>query len=131
MKPIFYTRMRLGEFDPPEMNPYLNIKDMSLLNFARHRQIALEAAQMSFVLLKNRNNVLPITKFNNTLPLEKIAVSCQECFTFCKANNTIHEYKLFCLIFFSCAQGARMHGAGCLRFQWAFKTLPPWSGRNM
>ena len=21
-KPLFYTRMRLGEFDPPEMNPY-------------------------------------------------------------------------------------------------------------
>ena len=22
VKPLFYTRMRLGEFDPPEMNPY-------------------------------------------------------------------------------------------------------------
>ncbi|ESO99214.1 hypothetical protein LOTGIDRAFT_239741 [Lottia gigantea] len=25
VKPLFYTRMRLGEFDPPEMNPYASI----------------------------------------------------------------------------------------------------------
>ena len=26
IKPLFMTRMRLGEFDPPEMNPYTKVR---------------------------------------------------------------------------------------------------------
>ena len=66
-----YVRMRLGEFDPPEMNPYLNITDMSLINCEAHRQVALDAAMKSFVLLKNSHNTLPLKK----LPVDQVSVS--------------------------------------------------------
>lgn len=37
--PLCYTRMKLGEFDPPEMNPYSYL-DMSFVQSQDHRQIA-------------------------------------------------------------------------------------------
>jgi len=58
---MFYTRMRLGEFDPPQMNPYSSI-DMSVVLSSEHRELAIQAASMSFVLLKNSNGYLPIKK---------------------------------------------------------------------
>lgn len=69
VKPLFYTRMRLGEFDPPGMNPYLQY-NMSLVQSEAHRQLAVKAAMQTFVLLKNENRLLPIRKHFN-----KIAVS--------------------------------------------------------
>ena len=68
VKPLFNTRMRLGEFDPPEMNPYSYL-DLSLVQSVNHRQIAMEAAKKSFVLLKNKNDFLPLKQ-----RLKKIAV---------------------------------------------------------
>lgn len=61
--------MKLGEFDPLKMNPY-NYLDMSLVQSEDHRQIALDAAKKSFVLLKNNGSFLPLTK-----KLKRIAVS--------------------------------------------------------
>lgn len=61
VKPLIYTRMRLGDFDPPEMNPYSKI-DKSVLLSPAHREMAVQAASMSFVLLKNLKNYLPIRK---------------------------------------------------------------------
>ncbi|XP_025097179.1 probable beta-D-xylosidase 2 isoform X2 [Pomacea canaliculata] len=60
-KPLFYTRMRLGEFDPPSMNPYTDL-DLSIIQSPDHQALALEAAMKSFVLLKNRNSFLPLKK---------------------------------------------------------------------
>ncbi|KAG8588427.1 hypothetical protein GDO81_005970 [Engystomops pustulosus] len=57
--PLFYTRMRLGEFDPPEMNPYSSL-DLSSVQNQEHRDLAVEAAIKSFVLLKNQNHTLPL-----------------------------------------------------------------------
>ncbi|XP_076466350.1 uncharacterized protein LOC143297766 isoform X2 [Babylonia areolata] len=59
VKPLFYTRMRLGEFDPPAMNPYTKL-DLSLIQSPAHRALSLEAAKNSFVLLKNEGGFLPI-----------------------------------------------------------------------
>ena len=59
IKKPFMARMRLGEFDPPSMNPYAGI-DMSVVLSESHVAQATRAAQMSFVLLKNSNNVLPL-----------------------------------------------------------------------
>ena len=56
---MWYTRMRLGEFDPPEMNPYTNIS-IDVIQSESHRWLATQAAKMSFVLLKNEKNLLPI-----------------------------------------------------------------------
>ncbi|XP_060068514.1 uncharacterized protein LOC132548653 isoform X3 [Ylistrum balloti] len=68
VKPLFYTRMRLGEFDPPDMNPYDRL-DLSNIQSADHRAKSLEAAMKSFVLLKNVNHLLPFHKI-----FKKIAV---------------------------------------------------------
>ncbi|KAM9320137.1 uncharacterized protein PAF06_004614 [Gastrophryne carolinensis] len=57
--PLFYTRMRLGEFDPPDMNPYSAL-DLSSVQTPEHRELAVEAAVKSFVLLKNLRNTLPL-----------------------------------------------------------------------
>ncbi|XP_053562988.1 uncharacterized protein LOC128653621 isoform X2 [Bombina bombina] len=57
--PLFYTRMRLGEFDPPDMNPYSSL-DLSSVQTQEHRDLAVEAAIKSFVLLKNKGNLLPL-----------------------------------------------------------------------
>ena len=59
VKPLMYTRMRLGEFDPPEMNAYTQIS-MDVIQSDPHRQLARQAALESFVLLKNQANFLPI-----------------------------------------------------------------------
>jgi beta-glucosidase len=71
VKPLFYTRMRLGEFDPPGMNPYLQY-NMSLVQSEAHRLLALKAAMQSFVLLKNENRLLPIRKHFNKMAVSLI-----------------------------------------------------------
>lgn len=52
VKPLFYTRMRLGEFDPPEMVPYTKY-NMTEIESEAHRKLSVEAAVKSFVLLKS------------------------------------------------------------------------------
>ncbi|NWQ81877.1 XYL1 arabinofuranosidase, partial [Columbina picui] len=59
VRPLFYTRMRLGEFDPPSMNPYSTL-DLSVVQSPEHRNLSLEAAVKSFVLLKNVRGTLPL-----------------------------------------------------------------------
>ena len=59
-------RMKLGEFDPPEMIPFNNIS-IDVIQSAEHRNIALNAAQMSLVLLKNDGGLLPLKKKLNTV----------------------------------------------------------------
>ena len=58
VKPLYYTRMRLGEFDPPTMNPYSQL-NLSEVQSPQHRHLALYTAMQSFVLLKN-DGVLPV-----------------------------------------------------------------------
>ncbi|XP_050400684.1 uncharacterized protein LOC126817636 [Patella vulgata] len=53
MKPMWNIRMRLGEFDPPEINPYKQM-NLSVIESPAHRALAIEAATKSFVLLKNQ-----------------------------------------------------------------------------
>lgn len=58
LKRILAARFRLGEFDPPEAVPYSSI-DKSKLNSKENRELALEVAQKSIVLLKNEG-ALPL-----------------------------------------------------------------------
>ncbi|CAI8019306.1 Xylan 1,4-beta-xylosidase [Geodia barretti] len=61
---LFLVRMRLGEFDPPEMNPYTKLKVEDYVQSEAHRQLSLEAAMASAVLMKNDMTMgmtLPIT----------------------------------------------------------------------
>ncbi|RUS85385.1 hypothetical protein EGW08_006870 [Elysia chlorotica] len=59
VKPLFYTRMRLGQFDPPENNPFSRLNS-SVVETPEHQAKAVEVAAKSFVLLKNLNNALPL-----------------------------------------------------------------------
>ena len=49
-----------GEFDPESMNPY-NTIDGSQIQSQTHRDLAIKAASMTFTLLKNDKNVLPLS----------------------------------------------------------------------
>jgi beta-glucosidase len=49
---IFTIRMRLGEFDPPEIVPYAGIKS-HVINDPSHNDLAIEVATKTPVLLKN------------------------------------------------------------------------------
>jgi len=59
VKRLFEARFRLGMFDPPESVPWskLTIADNDT---PAHRQLALEAARKSIVLLKNDRSTLPL-----------------------------------------------------------------------
>jgi beta-glucosidase len=56
---LFSARFRLGLFDPPAMVPYSNVK-ASENDSDAHRQLALRVAQEAIVLLKNKDNFLPL-----------------------------------------------------------------------
>ena len=58
-----WTRFRLGLFDPPEKVPYSKIT-ISQNDTPEHRQVALEVARQSLVLLKN-NGILPLDRTKN------------------------------------------------------------------
>lgn len=58
---LFMVRMRLGEFDPPELNPYKRLNVSDFVQSDAHRALSLRAALESFVLLKNdREKGLPL-----------------------------------------------------------------------
>jgi len=63
---LLKTRFRLGFFDPEDKNPYNKIGP-EVVGCDKHVALAHEAALKSVVLLKNKNNVLPLKKDLRTL----------------------------------------------------------------
>ncbi|MBL7701886.1 MAG: glycoside hydrolase family 3 C-terminal domain-containing protein [Ferruginibacter sp.] len=55
------ARFKLGMFDDASLNPYASIP-YSVVNNAEHKKYALELAEQSIVLLKNKNDILPLSK---------------------------------------------------------------------
>ncbi|SNT64538.1 beta-glucosidase [Asanoa hainanensis] len=55
---VLGVRLRLGEFDPPERNPYAAVTT-DVVNCPEHQRLAREAARRAIVLLRN-DGVLPI-----------------------------------------------------------------------
>lgn len=62
---LLRTWFRLGFFDPAEENPYTRIGP-EVVNCPAHRDLALEAAEKSLVLLKN-DGILPLAGRRNVL----------------------------------------------------------------
>ena len=68
VKRLFTIRYRLGVFDPVSMVKYAQTPS-SVLEAPQHKAHALKMAQQSIVLLKNQNNILPLSK-----KIKKIAI---------------------------------------------------------
>lgn len=58
---LIMARMKLGQFDPDKDVKYSKIP-YSVLDSKEHKQMALDAARKSIVLLKNENKILPLSK---------------------------------------------------------------------
>jgi beta-glucosidase len=60
LRHIFSVRFRLGEFDPPDRNPYAAVTP-AVIDSPEHRRLARQAADAQLVLLKNERGALPLT----------------------------------------------------------------------
>ena len=58
---LYTALFKLGMFDPQEMVPYAQIP-YEVNDCEEHRELALQMARESIVLLKNENNLLPLSK---------------------------------------------------------------------
>lgn len=65
---LMKAKIKLGMFDDPEKVPYSSIP-YSVVDCESHRLIALQSARESIVLLKNENNILPLSKQVKTIAL--------------------------------------------------------------
>jgi beta-glucosidase len=63
---LLLARFKLGMFDPPAMVKYSKIP-LGESDSKTHRDLAVETARKSIVLLKNQNNVLPLSKKLKTI----------------------------------------------------------------
>jgi beta-glucosidase len=66
LRRLFTARFKLGMFDPPAMVPYSKITPAQN-NTEEHRQLNLKAAREAIVLLKNKDNFLPLKKTYATI----------------------------------------------------------------
>ena len=65
---LLLARFQLGMFDPDEIVPFSSIS-YDVVDSENHKKLAEEAAKKSMVLLKNEDNILPLSK-----EVKKIAV---------------------------------------------------------
>ena len=63
---LFTARMKLGMFDPPARVAYASIP-LSENDSAAHRELALQAARETLVLLKNQGHLLPLRGHYKTI----------------------------------------------------------------
>ncbi len=66
---VLRDRIRLGEFDPPEMVPFSSISSNVICSL-EHRSLALQVARESIVLLQNEGGLLPL----DSAKLKRVAV---------------------------------------------------------
>ena len=74
---LYIVIFRLGEFDPDSMNPYSTINLDQVLS-PEHRALAVDVSVKTFVLLKNEENTLPITKQPGTMAVSFVPPVCLE-----------------------------------------------------
>ena len=64
LRRIIVARIRLGDFDPDSVAQW-NALGMDLVNRPEHRQLALDMAHETLVLLHNKGNALPLERGSN------------------------------------------------------------------
>ena len=74
---VLTARMKLGLFDGTERNPYTRISP-SVIGSKEHQQIALDAARECIVLLKNKNNMLPLN-VNKVKSIAVVGINAGKC----------------------------------------------------
>ncbi|HEX9187570.1 MAG TPA: glycoside hydrolase family 3 C-terminal domain-containing protein, partial [Vicinamibacteria bacterium] len=62
LRRLIRAQVRLGVYDPPSRLPWAGHTSEAIVDSPKHRQLALEAARASIVLLKNENGTLPLKK---------------------------------------------------------------------
>jgi beta-glucosidase len=60
LRRLVRAQLRLGVYDPPERLPWASFTYENTVDSPKHRELALEAARKSIVLLKNENGTLPL-----------------------------------------------------------------------
>ncbi len=58
---LLLSRFRLGLYDPPELVPFNKIP-IEVMDGPAHRALARETARQAIILLKNKDNLLPLDK---------------------------------------------------------------------
>ena len=61
LRRLLIARFELGDFDSDDLNPWTKIPE-SIVACDAHKQLALDMARKSMVLLQNKNQTLPLTK---------------------------------------------------------------------
>ena len=61
LRHLLVARFELGDFDNDDLNPWTKIPE-SVVACDAHKQLALDMARKSLVLLQNRQNILPLAK---------------------------------------------------------------------
>jgi beta-glucosidase len=74
---VLRARMRLGLFDDHNHNPYNKISP-AVVGSEKHKELALEAARQSIVLLKNKNNTLPVN-LNKVKSIAVVGINAGNC----------------------------------------------------
>lgn len=74
---VLAIRLRLGEFDPPEHDPYRGLGP-DLVNCPAHRELAQDAARQAIVLLKHECQVLPLPSPNRIAVIGPLAGAVRE-----------------------------------------------------
>ena len=73
LRRLLIARFELGDMDPDELNPWTKIPE-SVVACDAHKQLALDMARKSIVLLQNRNSVLPLAKNDKIVVLGANAI---------------------------------------------------------
>jgi beta-glucosidase-like glycosyl hydrolase len=75
---LFTMRMRLGQFDPPALQPWGQY-GLGVVDTSAHRALAQDAAAQGFVLLKNINRTLPLNHRAVRRVSSCLLSPCQQC----------------------------------------------------
>ena len=73
LRRLLIARFELGDFDSDDLNPWTKIPE-SIIACDAHKQLALDMARKSMVLLQNKQNVLPLAKSEKIVVLGANAI---------------------------------------------------------